>query len=137
MKCNLPAGKPMLSDVALRVPLLESLYRDRIPPTSANLRCRWAEMVAEYEQFTGKSPFQKKITIQTLVKLYAGKPDTLVIMDRNMEANMSPNGNSLGIRLLNGLTLKVGQTASPELTSREAQPNTKLRDEPEMFLAGF
>merc|ERR1719310_511563 len=72
----------------------------------------------------------------TLTKMYAGKPDTLVIMDQCMNfqapnGSMANNGNSYGIMLLNG------SPGSREVAQRELHAHSKVREEPGMFLVGF
>jgi hypothetical protein len=122
----------------LRSPLLESLYRDQIPPTASNLRCRWAEIVQEYEGALGKkSPFPQKLTVQTLLKMYAGWPDTLVIVDQQVESAVVPDGETRREALLKMFCPGAGKVVPAALLRRAASPNMKLRAEPEVFLAGY
>lgn len=129
-----PMGE--ISDATLRVPLLESLYHDEIPPTASNLRCRWQEIVTEYEKTLGKSLFTKKITVQSLLRMYAAQPTTLVIVDQHVEGAAS-DLDSKRTGLLKKLAAAPGKAVAPEIARREAAGHLKLRTEPEVFLAGF
>jgi hypothetical protein len=126
-----------VGDVVLRVPLLESLYRDQIPPTASNLRCRWQEIVTEYEKISGRCPFSKKITVQGLLKMYTERPDTLVIVDHEVEGAAISNCDGKRTALLKQLAAKPGKVVPPEVARKEAPTSMKLRSEPEIFLAGF
>lgn len=131
-KLHSAACAPGANDAQLPLPILESLYNDQIPPTATNLKCRWQEVVGEYEKTYGKCSFAKKITAQSLLRMYAGQAATFVIVD---EHDSSADGKRAS--LLNHLAANPGEPVSPEFIRQEAGANVKLRSEPEVFLAGF
>lgn len=115
--------------LSLRLPLLESLYRDQIPPSASNLRCRWAEMVTEISGNIGQCHLPKKASVQMLLKMYAGQSDTFVLVETEQEGSFSSYPK---------LLQQLGNSPLPlAILHLEAKPNLKLRTEPETFLAGF
>lgn len=129
---------PNISDELLRIPLLESLYRDRIPPTAGNLRCRWAEIICDGNHNNGTCRFSPKITSQDVLKMYAGRADTLVVVDQKVDEVLVSNGTSRREALLKGLEGNgPGTNINAKMAWREASKWMKLRHEPEIFLVGF
>jgi hypothetical protein len=81
--------------------------------------------------------FTKKVTVQNLLRMYAGQPATLVIVDQEVDGAGLSNFDGKRAALLKQLAGKPGKAVSPELARREAAANLKLRSEPEVFLVGF
>jgi hypothetical protein len=135
MKMMGSAGDTVGAEV--RMPLLESLYHDQIPPTATNLKCRWQEIVAEFEKIHGKVLFKKKINVQDLLRMYGGQPSTLVIVDQGVDGSVINNLDSKRAAILKEMAARPGKPVSPGIARQEVAPNMKLRGEPEIFLVGF
>lgn len=118
---------------ALRIPLLESLYADRIPPTTSNLRSRWAEIVQKYEPTP--DAFPKKVSSEALLKIFARQTGTLVIADFEAESQRHANGDSNLSMTLKKLAGAPGDAINDELLKREVSEDLKLPAGSELFLA--
>eukprot|EP00746_Dinoflagellata_sp_MGD_P010948 gnl/MRDRNA2_/MRDRNA2_122804_c0_seq1.p1 gnl/MRDRNA2_/MRDRNA2_122804_c0~~gnl/MRDRNA2_/MRDRNA2_122804_c0_seq1.p1 ORF type:complete len:545 (+),score=92.49 gnl/MRDRNA2_/MRDRNA2_122804_c0_seq1:79-1713(+) len=115
----------------IMVPVLESLYHDQIPPFLANLKRRWQEITGGYEFI-----LKQEIDVQDLLKMYANKPSTFVIVDEEINCAVTIGTDCKRTALLKGLASKPGEPVFPGLVRREIASNMIL-SETEGFLAGF